>query len=148
MLTARLVPSGISRIVASKLGKSWVKDQSVHMLGVDELKLHGSPWYANGTDTMRVRELLLVLLETLEEEGWTVYASIDQKNGQENYTETDTVGAFPLSIADDMLTDGSGTAANQEAGSRVHPYTIVETSAKIHGLTHISSNVFIPMLPT
>lgn len=40
---------------------------------------------------MWVRTLLLTLLEVLEGEGWTVYASVDQKNGSEKVTETDTV---------------------------------------------------------
>lgn len=44
-----------------------------------------------GTETMLTRELLLILMETLEGEGWTVYASVDQKNGSEKHTETDTV---------------------------------------------------------
>jgi hypothetical protein len=42
---------------------------------------------------MEVRSLLLVLLEVLEMEGWTVYASVDQKNGTEKRTETDTVSS-------------------------------------------------------
>ncbi|KAF2472852.1 uncharacterized protein BDR25DRAFT_219429 [Lindgomyces ingoldianus] len=84
------LPPEICGAVASKIDQSWVKEQSIYMQGVYEIRLHGSPWYSNGTDTMKVRELLLVLLETLEEEGWTVYASIDQKNGTENTTETDT----------------------------------------------------------
>lgn len=55
---------------------------------------------------MRVRELLLVLLESLEDEGWTVFASIDQKHGRDDYTETDTVsGSFPM-IVMTILTDG------------------------------------------
>lgn len=53
--------------------------------------MKGISWWANGEATMRVRELLIILLEVLECEGWTVYASIDQKNGGENNTETDTV---------------------------------------------------------
>jgi hypothetical protein len=47
---------------------------------------------------MEVRSLLLVLLEVLEMEGWTVYASVDQKNGTEKRTETDTVSSFMPSI--------------------------------------------------
>ncbi|KAF2250654.1 hypothetical protein BU26DRAFT_603220 [Trematosphaeria pertusa] len=84
------VPPEVSQATAAQLGPSWVQARSVHKSVADELKLHGSPWFANGIETMRVRELLLVLLESLEDEGWTVFASIDQKHGRDDYTETDT----------------------------------------------------------
>lgn len=74
----------------TKLGPSRVQSHSPHSRGVYVLKLNGSPWCANGTETMEVRALLLVLLEVLEIEGWTVYASVDQKNGSKNFSETDT----------------------------------------------------------
>jgi hypothetical protein len=45
---------------------------------------------------MAARQLLLTLLEVLETEGWTVYASVDQKNGSDKQTETDTVSSCPL----------------------------------------------------
>jgi len=51
--------------------------------GVYKFKLHGSPWRAFGEETMDTRRLLLVLLEVLEEFGFTVYGSIDQKIGVE-----------------------------------------------------------------
>jgi len=51
--------------------------------GVYEFKLLGSPWKASGEKTMDTRRLLLLLLEVLEEYGFTVYASIDQKIGAE-----------------------------------------------------------------
>jgi hypothetical protein len=75
----------------TKLGPRKVQSHSQHSRGVYEIKLYGSPWWATGTETMEVRSLLLVLLEVLEIEGWTVYASVDQKNGTEKRTETDTV---------------------------------------------------------
>lgn len=81
----------------TKLGPSRVQSHSPHSRGVYELKLYGSPWWANGSETMEVRALLLVLLEVLEIEGWTVYASVDQKNGTEKRTETDTVSLNFLS---------------------------------------------------
>lgn len=58
--------------------------------GVHEIKLDGSPWFCNGTKTMKVRELLLTFLEVLESEGWSVYASVDQKDAAQDYSETDT----------------------------------------------------------
>jgi hypothetical protein len=63
------------------------------MPGVYEIKCYGSPWLASGEETMRAREMLLILMEELEEEGWTVYASIDQESSGGNYGETDTVGS-------------------------------------------------------
>jgi hypothetical protein len=79
--------------LSAKLGPEWVKSHSERSPGVNEIKFHGFPWSASGKDTMRTRELLLALLETLEEHGWTVYASIDQRgdiNGS-TQSETDTV---------------------------------------------------------
>ncbi|KAF2688521.1 hypothetical protein K458DRAFT_414268 [Lentithecium fluviatile CBS 122367] len=84
------LPREIRDTVAAKLGRM-VQEQLTYMPGIYEIKLYGSPWYASGEETMRARDLLLTLLETLEEEGWTVYASIDQKNASgDNYSETDT----------------------------------------------------------
>jgi len=74
----------------SRLGPTQVQGHWPHSQGVYEVKLSGTPWYANGTATMEVRAMLLVLLEILESEGWTVYASVDQKNGTDKQTETDT----------------------------------------------------------
>lgn len=87
------VPPAVYDKFITCLGRSRVQDHSQHSPGVYEAKLHGSPWWANGTFTMEVRQLLLKLLEVLESEGWTVYASVDQKNGTDKQTETDTVGS-------------------------------------------------------
>jgi hypothetical protein len=67
-------------MLTERLGKEWIDKQSEYAPGVWEYKLNGYPWQATGKDTMRVRELLMVLVECLEEEGWSVYASIDQKS--------------------------------------------------------------------
>ncbi|KAF2262908.1 hypothetical protein CC78DRAFT_294841 [Lojkania enalia] len=85
------VPAEVYNIFASKLPNNRLQSRGQHSPGVYEFKIYGRPWWADGTDTMIVRGMLLSLLEALEEEGWTVYASIDQKNSGENYTETDTV---------------------------------------------------------
>jgi hypothetical protein len=74
--------------LSSKLGKEWIDKQSEYAPSVWEMKLNGYPWQATGKDTMRVRELLMVLVETLEQEGWSVYASIDQKGSGEAECET------------------------------------------------------------
>jgi hypothetical protein len=76
--------------LSTKLGSQWIKSYDQRTPGVNEIKFHGFPWAAVGKETMRTRELLLVLLETLEEQGWTVYASIDQR-GEAGQAGTDTV---------------------------------------------------------
>ncbi|KAF2121298.1 hypothetical protein BDV96DRAFT_563993 [Lophiotrema nucula] len=83
-------PSEVYNGFIPRMEPGRLQDQGQHALGVYELKIYGKPWWAGGIETMMVRGLLLSLLESLEEEGWTVYASIDQKNGGEKYTETDT----------------------------------------------------------
>ena len=59
-----------------------------------EFKLIGTPWYASGQDTMATRLLILQMVETMEANGWSLYASIDQNSGASNssnssYSETD-----------------------------------------------------------
>jgi hypothetical protein len=84
-----------------RLGTIWqVQDHYQHSEGVYEVELCGTPWLAQGTDTMQVRKLLLLLLEDLEAEGWSPYASIDQKSDIGDFTETDTVSLIP----GDMIT--------------------------------------------
>lgn len=91
----RLVDMGseVFQALTARLGNEWVSKASTYAPGITELKLHGYPWSTGGKETMRVREMLLTLLSTLEEEGWTVYASIDQNaaGGNSNTSETDTV---------------------------------------------------------
>ncbi|KAF2095963.1 hypothetical protein NA57DRAFT_43365 [Rhizodiscina lignyota] len=59
--------------------------------GVYEIVLNAHVWYATGIDSMLARETLLKLTEALEDHGFTVYASIDQKaSGAENMSENDT----------------------------------------------------------
>ncbi|OBT98721.1 hypothetical protein VE01_03403 [Pseudogymnoascus verrucosus] len=60
-------------------------------LGAWEFKIHGRPWVASGEQTMSTRLLLLRLLECLEKHGLSLYASIDQSQGQgEGTSETDS----------------------------------------------------------
>jgi hypothetical protein len=95
MLTEVAVPPEVYEAFISRLPRGRVQDHYRHSPGVYEAKLSGRAWWAQGTETMAVRQLLLTLLEVLETEGWTVYASVDQKNGSENVTETDTA-SFPF----------------------------------------------------
>ena len=70
-----------------KLQDKFWKDQ---VLNAWEFKIYGNPWYASGEETMSTRLLVLRLLETLERQGWSLYASIDQNQGSENVSETDS----------------------------------------------------------
>lgn len=90
----------VNQALPARLGQEWVSKVSQYAPGIQEIKFHGYPWAAGGKETMRVRELLLTMLSTLEEEGWTVYASIDQSasGGSQNTSETDSVSVFALAI--------------------------------------------------
>ena len=61
--------------------------------GCHQLELKGRPWRAYGEGSIHARILLLQFLTTLEQHGWTIYASIDQKlqRGNDNPSgDTDT----------------------------------------------------------
>lgn len=49
-----------------------------------EVKFHGRPWYASGTEAVTSRVILLQLLEVLESFGYSLYASIDQKDSTDS----------------------------------------------------------------
>ena len=58
-----------------------------------EFKISGYPWDASGSTTVEAGKLVLRLLEGLDMNGWTVYASIGQKtgfHGETTMSETDT----------------------------------------------------------
>ena len=115
--------------LSTKLGPQWIKSHDQRSPGVNEIKFHGFPWAATGKDTMRTREILLVLLETLEEQGWTVYASIDQRGEYtgSNQSNTDTVSReSPLRELGFRLTHSSGIAAGRKTGSRGRQYTTAD----------------------
>jgi len=68
-----------------------------HSPGVAEFRCVGTPWFANGKATMMSRQIALQMVMTLEQHGFSVYASIDQKlnfdhlqRGQPTFSETDT----------------------------------------------------------
>jgi hypothetical protein len=66
--------------------RGW-KDQA---LGAREFKIRGHPWAATGEATMTTRLLLLKMLECLEANGWSLYASVDQSTGSKDTSETDS----------------------------------------------------------
>ncbi len=59
-------------------------------LNAFEFKLNGWPWRPSGEETMTTRLLLLRMLETLEEGGWSLYATVDQNNGHHNKNSSST----------------------------------------------------------
>lgn len=85
-------PAAIHSTFIALLGSDIIQSYGPHGLpGVFDFKLRGVPWRATGEDTMVARALLLKLLEGLEGDGWTVYASIDQKaTVRDDISETDT----------------------------------------------------------
>ena len=123
------VPTEVVNALIPKLGRR-IQSHNMHSQGVYELKLVGNPWRADGTETMRVRELLLTLMEVLEGEGWTVYASVDQKNGADEHTETDTV-SFPSEILRKVLIYRSGIAVSLKDGKEVLRSTTTEMKLRI-----------------
>ena len=86
----------VCQTLCARLGQQWVSRVGEYAPGIQEIKFHGYPWSASGTETMKVRGLLLIMLATLEEEGWTVYASVDQSRagGSDNVGDTDTVSVL------------------------------------------------------
>jgi hypothetical protein len=104
----------------TRLGQEWVSKVSEYGPGIQEIKFHGYPWSAGGKETMRVRELLLSMLGALEEEGWTVYASIDQSmSGSNSSSETDTVSPILAFInVVYSLTSAVASLSTQGVGSR------------------------------
>lgn len=55
-----------------------------------EFKLRGYPWMPTGEATMSMRLLILRMLELLEMNGWSIYASVDQSNAAANSSEADS----------------------------------------------------------
>ncbi|KAF4626030.1 hypothetical protein G7Y89_g12131 [Cudoniella acicularis] len=66
------------------------EDWKDRRLNAYEFKIYGRPWFPTGEETMSTRLLLLKMLEVLENRGWSLYASVDQSNGSENVSETDS----------------------------------------------------------
>jgi hypothetical protein len=57
---------------------------------VFEFKINGWPWRPTGEATMTTRLLLLRMFETLEAGGWSLYATVDQNNGQHSKNSSST----------------------------------------------------------
>ncbi|KAK9482219.1 hypothetical protein V1527DRAFT_34259 [Lipomyces starkeyi] len=85
-------PQDLGRLLVQAYGE---KVQNYQFKGsVFEIKFRGNPWRAYGTDTVQTRLILLTLLECLEQQGFSLYASIDQDNGlggDSHSSEADTL---------------------------------------------------------
>lgn len=55
-----------------------------------EFKLKGWPWCSRGDASVRMRGLLLRLLELMDGHGWRLYTAILQRAGTDDYRMTDT----------------------------------------------------------
>ncbi|KAK9375221.1 uncharacterized protein V1513DRAFT_431098 [Lipomyces chichibuensis] len=85
------VPQELGPLLVQAYGE---KVQDYQFKGsVFEIKFRGYPWQADGTETVQTRLMLLTLLECLEQQGFSLYASIDQDSGSEssNSSEADTL---------------------------------------------------------
>lgn len=118
----------VCQALPARLGQEWVSKVNQYSPGIQEIKFHGYPWSTGGKRTMQVRELLLTMLGVLEEEGWTVYASIDQNasGGDQGSSETDTVSPMPNSV-------WTGSIANVDSGISAVPRIGLEGNPCITG---------------
>ncbi|KAH7363432.1 hypothetical protein B0T11DRAFT_329406 [Plectosphaerella cucumerina] len=68
-------PEALSQAIVGLYGGSIQR----HEITAERLKIkfNGMPWRPNGRDTVTTRKMLLRLIKTLEEFGFTIYASID-----------------------------------------------------------------------
>ena len=89
------VPPGLVKHSITVLGHAVREHRHHSVSGSYELKLHGYPWRPESGETMKGMMLLLKLLDGLGKNGWTVYASLDQKVTLDNDTsETDALSSF------------------------------------------------------
>jgi hypothetical protein len=50
-----------------------------------EIKLHGTPWWPSGENTVATRVMVLKLLEVLEAFGFSLYTSLDHQTSSDGY---------------------------------------------------------------
>ncbi|PGH00220.1 hypothetical protein GX51_05917 [Blastomyces parvus] len=82
-------PKPLCEAMVKALGDKVQRTQSLE--SSFEIKFHGYPWKASGTETVETRLILLKMLDCLEQFGFTLYASFNQDTNQsEQKTEADT----------------------------------------------------------
>ncbi|KAK9371464.1 uncharacterized protein V1513DRAFT_455682 [Lipomyces chichibuensis] len=83
------VPEELGRLLVQAYGE---KVQNYQFKGsVFEIKFRGYPWRPEGTETVQTRLILLTLLECLEQQGFSLYACIDQDDAPGKSSEADTL---------------------------------------------------------
>jgi hypothetical protein len=85
-------PPSVYLPIVSSLNK-WkieVKCKESRVEGCYEVKLAGLGWGSVHAEQVKIKLALLDMLGVMEEEGWTVYASVDQKVGGEREGDTDS----------------------------------------------------------
>jgi hypothetical protein len=80
-------PTDVVDAIVQALGPMVQRSQDYK--GSLEIKLSGSPWWPSGEETVTTRIIAITLLEVLEKQGYSLYATIDQDNGSDGQ-ETDT----------------------------------------------------------
>ncbi|KAK9357298.1 hypothetical protein V1504DRAFT_442894 [Lipomyces starkeyi] len=99
-------PQDLGRVLVQAYGE---KVQIYQFKGsVFEIKFRGNPWRAYGTDTVQTRLILLTILECLEQQGFSLYASIDQDNGpggDSHSSEADRLFCCVIFVAQLPLTE-------------------------------------------
>lgn len=55
-----------------------------------EFELKGKPWRSRGEESVKMRIMLMQLLETMEAHGWRLYTTVVQRTGTDEYRVLDT----------------------------------------------------------
>ena len=82
------VPPELAGALVQSLGPEVLQHESTPTRV--KIKLQGNAWLPVGEKTVGLRILVLGMFQTLEEFGYSVYASIDQENGPDSL-ETDVL---------------------------------------------------------
>ena len=72
-------PPSLKSVVQDIIQRSWYRgiQQVSRYAGSVQFKLNGTPWWADGQETVESRFLILKLLESLQGYGWSAVASLD-----------------------------------------------------------------------
>jgi hypothetical protein len=86
-------PPGLDTAMEAFLTQIWkkgIQSTSVKEPGCVQFKLRGTPWYADGEETVTSRILVLNILAELESNGWHLYGTIDMSTGVQAVNSKDT----------------------------------------------------------
>ncbi|KAM5433672.1 hypothetical protein McanCB56680_005752 [Microsporum canis] len=79
-------PTGFGLILADALGPDVENCQVKGTMF--EIKLHGNPWRAVGTKTVQTRVILLAVMDVLEQQGFSLYATINHNSRRSKDSST------------------------------------------------------------